>query len=525
MSLIQTTADMSETSKGSPLIDMTGSVIGIMASSNEDGNIRFAAAIDHVKAWVQELQTKSFTSISVLDMSKSNAGYEDFSEAGIKAFMYKMFRARETGTVTAYMSTIHPLMPAYRDIQLELQKASSHDDKDYSILEMNVTKRSHTEAEVEVVYVLGNPSGHNSYDERVYGRYMLLKRDGQWKLYFIAESKKGFENEVRYDVGIGGISKEESLWAYEQEKRELQTAVPANAIALDFKPRVTIVHPVKPIIYASDMEAKKVYAYNVDTGQRTEVEFQLTPESLAFAGSEIYVGLLKGSGSETGAIAIIDSETLQIKEQFDIGIVPLDIVPGRDGYIYVTPGSSGSGAFKSYSRSTLKEIDSYYISRDSYAELHPVMDNKIYTTDNVASPRRIAVYEVSQGKFLGYPANSVVPTTLADNNRGSRFMFSPEGDYYITTAGSIFASKNGTANYVNNLGRAFVDAVFVKEANSLFTGIQGGYIYQYSYPGFDVGETYKVQGEIQKLYYHSGKLMALTKINDKFYIETAEMNK
>lgn len=174
---------------------------------------------------------------------------------------------------------------------------------------------------------------------------------------------------------------------------------------LDFQVKDSIMHPTKPVIYFSDMHGKKVYAYDYVTKTVTEAAFTLTPESIAFANDEIYVALLKGNHSpywfdEThkGAIAILDSSTLKMKEQFDIAIDPYDIVVGRDGYIYVPSGSGQWTNIKSYSRQSKQEVASSNIRNASIAELHPTVD-KIYTITTDISPRDISAYNISEGKF------------------------------------------------------------------------------------------------------------------------------
>ncbi len=524
--ILQITASLSGDRIGGPLCDMKGKVIGVADSISADGNLKFAVAIDHALGWIQELQGKSFESIKVLDMSQVTAGYLDTSDESIKALIYKSFRALEEKDINAYMTTVHPLAPGYKLTKEEMGKILKLYDFDFDILELDILQKQTDKAEVELVYTIKRLDMQETDTLRVYGDYLLQKRNGEWKIYLASELVNEYPKETRYDTGIGAITKEEALWAYEEATKNTPQEGNINGTALKFTVTDSIIHPDKPVIFFSDKTTKKVYAYNYATGQTKEAGFTLPPESIALAGNEIYVALLKGEHSpywftddQKGAIAILDSETLQIKEQFDIAIDPYAIVAGKDGYIYVTSGSGQHTQLKSYSRTTLKEAASTGVDAESYALLHPTK-NIIYTTNN-SSPMDMVMYNISQGKFTdpAYPGGVDSPYH-GDYDVGKRFIFSPDGNYLINSAGTVFSTGSGLLGYYNTLGREFTDIVFAPDGKSFFTGIKGGLIYEYTYPGFKPTNTYKVQGEIVRLYCRGNQLMAVTKANNKYYIET-----
>ncbi len=528
MDILQITAPLTENSFGGALLDRKGKVIGVVSSMSEDGNLKFAVAIDHAMDWIRELQGETFEDIEVLDMRKITAGYLDVSDEGIKALIYKAFRAMEERDIYAYMSTVDPLSPLYKQTQEEMGKVLALHNFDFDILELDVVEKDFGSAEVDVVYTIRRVGMQEADSLRIYGQYSLLKYNGQWRIYLSSELLQQYSKEIRYDTGIGGITKEEALWAYEETTGNQPPAVNINGTALRFEVTDSVLHPAKPVIYFSDMQARKVYSYNYATGQTKETGFSLPPESIAFAGDELYVALLKGEHSpygsgngQEGAIAVIDSETLQIKAQVDVAIDPFDIVPGRDGYIYVTSGSGTHTQLKSYSRETLKEVSSTGINGESYAALHPTRDI-IYTTNNT-SPMDIIRYNISLGKFTDpvYPGGLDSPYQ-GNYDIGRKFIFSPDGNYLISSAGTIFSTGSGNFGYHSAIGREFTDIAFSSDSKRFFTGVKGGLIYEYTYPDLKPANTYKVQGEIVRLFCRDSRVLAVTKAGGRYYLETVE---
>jgi S1-C subfamily serine protease len=531
--IIQITAPISHGSSGGALFDMKGNVIGVTSSMSEDGNLKFAVAIDHAKGWIQELKSKPFESIAVLDMSKSIKAYLDVSDESIKTVVYNAFRAMEEENIEAYISTIHKFSPAYKAIWEEYKKVFMSYEFDYDILELKILEKADNAAKVDIIYTIKNTEDPQDWDtHRVFGQYSLSKENGEWKIYYATETMESYPKDYPQNTGIGGFSKEEAEEAYKAYLAQHESdPVQVNGIPLNFKVADSVMHPSKPIIYMSDIYNQKLYSYNYETKETKETAFNFSPESIAFAGDEIYVALLKEKHSpywyvdkQRGAIAVIDTESFKLKEQFDIDIDPFDIVIGRDDHIYVTSGSGQHTKFKSYSRKTKQEVSSSGINGEAYAVLHPKKDI-IYTSQNT-SPSDIVMYKTSDGKFTDpvYPGG-IDTFYHGEYEMGRKLIFSPDGNDLLTSAGTIFTSSQGNAVYHSKLGRSYIDAAFDTNGTRFFTGITGGFIYEYAYPSFKPTSTYKVQGEIVNLYYRSNELLAVTKVDNKYYIEEVQLNK
>lgn len=165
-----------------------------------------------------------------------------------------------------------------------------------------------------------------------------------------------------------------------------------------------VLHPGKSKIYITDAENKKLYEIDLKIKTTKFVTFQLVPESLFLHGNELYVALLKNKHSyydetaDNGSIAIIDTGSFKLIEQFDINIDPYDILVGKDGYLYVTSGSNQWTDIKSYSLQSKQEVSSSHIRMQSPAELHPVF-NRIYTISTDSSPRDYEAFDIDDGNF------------------------------------------------------------------------------------------------------------------------------
>jgi len=92
-------------------------------------------------------------------------------------------------------------------------------------------------------------------------------------------------------------------------------------------------HPTEPVIFAVDSANSVVYSVNVETGTVEEAYVDGTIERLDYFNDELFVTVLTGphdsyrpKGDQNGAIAVIDANTMELKEKIDIDIDPFDIV-------------------------------------------------------------------------------------------------------------------------------------------------------------------------------------------------------
>ncbi|HYE82282.1 MAG TPA: serine protease [Clostridia bacterium] len=528
--VIQITADISQGSSGGPLFDMKGNVIGITTAMSEDGTQKFALAIDHVKPWIQELQAKAFANIRVLNMDKAVDEYWMVMDEELKAVVYKTFQAMEHEDVEAYLSTIHKLNPAYRTIRETYGELFSIYDFDYTVQEISLLEKNTLAAKLEVKYTVKRTSRSKTVLLSVTGNYSLALYNDGWRIYDASEY---------YQTAPGSDWPGEDYPAPPDTPYEPGAPVPEDVFEeimkeapLSFSVKESVIHPTKPVIYVCDQFHSKVVSYNYMTKAVIEKSFSLTPASITFAGGEVYVALLKHGynpnledGMQEGAIAILNENTLAVKEQFDINTDPFDIVVGRDGYIYIPSGSGQFSRLKSYSRNTKKEVSSIEIYAQSYAELHPIID-KVFTIDTSLSPVDIRAYNFKNGVFTDQ--RGMDSPYHGDYPMGTGFAISPDGKYIFTRGGTIFSCALNpfeVMTYHDKLYKGFYDIAFDLGNDRFFTGINGGTIYEYEYSTLKGTNTYQVQGEIVDLYYRDNRLIAFTRVNDRYYAETVALDK
>ncbi len=526
--MIQITAPISPGNSGGALMNFSGEVVGVTTAVSKDGNIGFAVAIDEMKAWMPGFSSSSLKSIPVLDMTKASTAYLNMSDKDIKDLIYKAFRALEEEDLHAYLSTVHKFNPVYKTTEEFFKPLFENYDLEYDLLEVSVGEKSYDSAVVDVLYTLKEANALESTQIKVSGFYSLSKYQGEWKIYFAQETILNHPTGDAGSPGSGGIIDSDGHVIIQDPVIE-DVDEPMRGTQLNFQVKDSIQHPTKPILYFSDMNGKKLYAYDYVTRTTSEASFTLTPESIAFANNEIYIALLKGNHSpywfeetQKGAIAVLDSDTLKLKEQFDINIDPYDIVVGRDGYIYVPSGSGQWTNIKSYSRESRQEVASSFIRNASLAELHPTVD-KIYTITTDSSPRDISAYNITDGKFASEGWSGGVDSPYhGDYPMSINFKISPDGKYIFNGAGTVFScvlSQGGVMTYHGKLNKGFTDIAFDLYNNRFFTAVGNGFIYEYEYSTLKGTNTYKVKGEIVYLYYTRGNLSAVTKIEDKYYLE------
>lgn len=314
-----------------------------------------------------------------------------------------------------------------------------------------------------------------------------------------------------------------------------------KTVNLGFTPTDTVLDPVRPIEYMTDLKGKKVYSVNYETGEIKSIQFSLPTERLAFANDEIYVTLLKmdhqywTESKLSGAIGIIDSGTFTIKDQFDIDTDPFDIEADSDN-IYVSPGSNqwqDTNVYSIKTKTKAASVSQTYFK--SYIVLQPGTQ-RFYLTDAEGSSVTITEYQLSNGeisKLYHLRDYDIEDITLNKNMR-----ISPDGKYLFNGSGVILKCGDSQSNditYVNKLDSSFSDVAFDLKDNLVFTSTAisssspvsstNSEISVYDYNTFSrIGNLHN-DGEVNSLYYKDGKLIIVDKMADgTFQLKTTDLS-
>ena len=277
--------------------------------------------------------------------------------------------------------------------------------------------------------------------------------------------------------------------------------------------REVVIHPSQPIIYALN-ENKDVLEINYETNSVKRLTMNLVPERIYFNNNELYVALLKGTHSpywwdenQEGAIAIIDTASFTLAEQFDVDIDPFDIV--ADGKsIYVSSGSGQRTNIIGYSRETLLEtsrIGSVY--HKSFLEMHPNLD-RLYVIDTALSPRDVECYFIVDGKITtGYDS-----PYHGDYQLNTNMTISPDGKYIFNGSGVIMIASDSKAmnmKYLTKLYFPFEHITFNMNEGFFYTS-SGKNIDVYNYKTMEREKRYVMSGDIQNVFYQNGKLVIIS---------------
>ncbi|QOR66297.1 trypsin-like peptidase domain-containing protein [Cytobacillus suaedae] len=290
-------------------------------------------------------------------------------------------------------------------------------------------------------------------------------------------------------------------------------AVDVGKLYLNDLVRDSVIHPELPIIYYLN-ENKDVVELNFETGEEQRITFGLMPERLYLANNELYVTLLKGAHSSTwwdesqeGAIAIIDTASFLLVEQFDIDMDPFDIVADAKS-IYVTSGSGQWTYMKSYDRETLLETSKVGVRQQSYLELHPNND-KLYTITTDSSPRNMEMFKIVDGVFAGGARSPY----HGDYSQTPFYKISPDGKFIFNGAGPVFYSSDSTETnmyYVTSLYNGFTEIAFNLENNQFFTSTNNS-LDIYDYSTMQRVKRYEMDNDIYRMFYRNNKLIVISK--------------
>ncbi len=287
---------------------------------------------------------------------------------------------------------------------------------------------------------------------------------------------------------------------------------------LGFVPTDTVLDPAKPVLYMTDMAGKKLYSLNYETKQLNSIQLDLPPERMAYADGKLYVTLLI-SGHQyyaeppvQGAIAIVDTATFTLADEFKIDNDPYDVVVDHDGYIYILPGSDRNNVIDSYAPTTHTKVATWQwseITTRSFAELHPTQ-NKIITVNTNISPRDMQWQDVSAGNFVTGKDSPY----HGDYEMATNFRLSPDGNYVFNGSGEIFDTN---LNHVTSLGMQFADVAFDLGNNMFYLGnLTGTGVSLFDY-GTQSNRVFTqigklpTMGTVKNLFYQNGNLVVLSK--------------
>lgn len=301
------------------------------------------------------------------------------------------------------------------------------------------------------------------------------------------------------------------------------------SIKLNFKPADTVIDPNKPIIYMTDIDNMRVYSVNYETGETKSLQFNLKPERITFANNEVYVTLLKVAhdrynfDNQIGAIAVINSESFMLADQFDIAQDPYDIEVDNQGYIYISPGSGQRSDLVVYSRQTKQQISRYVnVGAEDLIQLQPNTSRLYLTT--TCSPSDIEVYVYTNGIYQTYYDSPY----HGDYDIRPYMQISPDGKYIFNSSGNIFAcsdKRSDDMKYVNKLSSAFTDVAFNLNSNLIFAAQPKGNIKVYNYENFSELSTLITEGISKNLYYKNNQLLSVSSTaNNTFILERINLN-
>lgn len=239
-----------------------------------------------------------------------------------------------------------------------------------------------------------------------------------------------------------------------------------------------IQHPTLPIVYAIFNNSRQVATVNLSTGAATEVAMNRQPERLYAANGKLYVALVDQphssywwKESQTGAIAVLDEQSLAVSKQFTVDVDPFDLVVTPGNSVFVSSGSGQWTNLSSYNGATGDRIDSRTIRQASYLAYVPQL-NKIYDIDTDTSPRDIEAFEINAaGTFLTADWHGYSSPYHGDYPMFYPLWASPDGKHLFNRAGTVFsaaASKQDDMLYEGSIP-AFNDIAFEAGGTGFYT--------------------------------------------------------
>ncbi|MGE5398513.1 MAG: CARDB domain-containing protein [Chitinophagales bacterium] len=290
-----------------------------------------------------------------------------------------------------------------------------------------------------------------------------------------------------------------------------------------------ILDPVNPVIYMTSKTEKKLYAVNYNTGDTAIIGFQEMPESLDIGkgeySNELYIALLSQEHGkywdedfQTTKILVLNKDNLSLLDTIEISIDPFDIVAGRDGCIYVTPGSMDALDAYSYDRGTKQFVEKTSVFYDTrIVRLHPVLE-RIYTMSTGEGRDYYQAYDVSNGHFTKDYSSSFVDT---DINQNSYFNIDPAGKYLFNGNGIIRETDVATVDnetnmkFVTQLADPYYGIAFESDNSRFYTLPSAeNAVYMYELPGFNKMGVIPIAGKSKYIFKQGDKLVTIAEAAD-----------
>jgi len=315
------------------------------------------------------------------------------------------------------------------------------------------------------------------------------------------------------------------------------------SILLDFTPSDAIMDPTQPVIYLTDGTHNRVVAVNYWNGTQTTLSFSLKPEHLTFANGELYVTLLRSGHlwstdtPMTGAVAIVNPQTLSLTDQIEIQTDPYSIAVNKEGFIYITPGSNQWSPMLVYYRYGKEQISksSEMFEAWSLAMLQPGTD-KLYTTSTASFPpdtvnpktyhpedmiKTLGVYRLVSNQIQQEQNYLAV-----DDHISTPMRFSPDGQFLFNGSGEVLDQYFHYVTFIS----PFSDIAFDPVSRDFYTSSKtDNAIQEYTFnnqnsEGLDrlqPLESYQSSGQVAYLFYQASQLIAVSKNSvGEFLVET-----
>ena len=214
---------------------------------------------------------------------------------------------------------------------------------------------------------------------------------------------------------------------------------------LPFQLTDAVFDPLRPYLYVSRKDAKKLDVVNLETGLvEREFSFQFMPESLAVSpdGSRLYVALLARehdqywmNGTHEGYVASLDLVSLVKDREFHITEDPFDLVATSGGGLLVTSGSGQWSYIRTFNAEDGSELSAVSgLFAGARLALHPT-EGFVYCADTQLGPPGLHRYSLTQGGGLAsawtWPYNG-------EHRLGGNVWASPLGDVLVGQGGDVF---------------------------------------------------------------------------------------
>ncbi|MEZ8127803.1 PKD domain-containing protein [Enterovibrio norvegicus] len=191
-------------------------------------------------------------------------------------------------------------------------------------------------------------------------------------------------------------------------------------------------------LFATDFERQQLKTFSLSSAEEISVvEFEEKPSYLFFepTSKRIYVSLRDLENPSLGSIAVVDSNTLEIINVFDVDIRPGEIAARADGLVVVNSRSSSrTNLYNAESGELVDSQSSAFggtiaISKDG---------NWLYIGDSGGLETTLDKYALSEagitpsGNYVAYDKPVI----------SDEIWLSPDGSFVITKAGDILDTEN-----------------------------------------------------------------------------------